>query len=228
MHTKIFTCLTLATLLLTQCKKQDIRPSKAEKEQSLVQQAKAFVKEQAPDAAFDQLNWLQTSIIKKEGQAVYLHIPVSNQLAAAGEAIYLKYNNVTFSGNYFSINKAPGGSWAITTQSLNGECTCEAMLTAEGRLQNCRVYMRGNLLYELSNTQGARDAIRRVKPLLVNSAGQELIWASMLGIGQQGWIDPSMSNWTNLEYLSSDPSSINDPGRSNAPYILVDYDYLDA
>jgi DnaJ-class molecular chaperone len=111
MQTKIFTCLVLATLLLTQCKKHDIVTTKTEKEQSLVQQAKAFVKEQAPAEAFSRLNWAKAHIFKKEGQAVYLHIPVSNQQAAAGEAIYLKYDNTTFSGNYFSINKAPGGSY---------------------------------------------------------------------------------------------------------------------
>ncbi len=228
MQTKIFTCLVLATLLLTQCKKQDIVTTKTEKEQSLIQQAKAFVKEQAPAAALAQLNWTKTQTFKKEGQAVYLRIPVNNQQAAAGQAIYLKYYNATFSGNYFSINKAPGGSWAIATQSLDGVRTCQATVTADGRLQNCQVYEQGNLLYELRNAYGARVGGRRVQVVLVDNAGQALIWASMLGAGQQGWVDPTMSNWTNLEYLSSDPNNINDPGGSNAPYIVVNYDYLEA
>jgi hypothetical protein len=228
MQTKIITCLALATLLLTQCKKQDISPTTAEKEQSLVQQAKAFVKKQALAKAFNQLNWAKTHIFKKEGQAIYLRIPVSNQQATTCEAIYLIYDNTTFSGNYFSINKTTDGNWAIATQSLDGGRTCQATVTADGRLQHCRVYTQGNLLYELRNAPGARVGARRVQVVLVDNAGQALIWASMLGAGQQGWVDPSMSNWTNLEYLSSDPNSINDPGGSNAPYIVVDYDYLDA
>jgi hypothetical protein len=37
-----------------------------------------------------------------------------------------------------------------------------------------------------------------------------------------------MSNWTNLEYLSSDPNNVNDPGGNNATHLVVDYDYLEA
>jgi hypothetical protein len=211
MKLKLTTLLALITLVFTQCKKETITAAPDER-QVFTEKAKQFLKNQMPGADFNLLDWGKAVVYEKEGKYTHIKVPLKGAQSGNDKAVYLHYTNDTFTGNYFSIDKAPNTSGTITTLSLDNIRKCLAVLTPAGKLDNYKIYEYGKLIFDSQNT------ILRSGPAYYNYVerihvqGQTYIWASMLGTGQQGWIDPAQSNYTNLDYLSADPSVSNPTG----------------
>ncbi len=225
----LFTLLAI-TLAFTQCKKdQDFTPSGTK--EPYIEKARQYLANQMTQQDFAKLDWSKSIQYEKGGKFTHLKIPLAGNQSATDKAVYLKYDNNEFTGNYFSIEKPTAASETITTLSLDNVYKCVARLTPAKTVKSYKKFENDRLVYDSQNGISPNPTARYVIVTWIDAAGQTFIWSSMLGTGQPGQGDPlalqQLSNMGALDYLSSDPSFSNPAGSGTSTIVTIDYDYLE-
>jgi A nuclease family of the HNH/ENDO VII superfamily with conserved AHH len=228
-HKYLLTLLAI-TLAFTQCKKEADFTAPGT-EATFTEKARQYLADQMPTQDFAKLDWNKTIQYEKDGKFTHLKIPLAGNQSATDKAVYLKYDNNEFTGNYFSIEKPTAASETITTLSLDNVYKCVARLTPAKTIKSYQKYEHGNLVFDSQNGVSPNAGAYYVIVTWIDAAGQTFIWSSMLGTGQPGQGDPltlqQLSNMGALDYLSSDPSFSNPAGGSTSTIVTIDYDYLE-
>jgi hypothetical protein len=178
MKIKLATMAALASLLLTQCKKEDVTPILDEKA-AFLEKAQQFVKTAAPAADVAQLDWGRAIAYKKDGTYQMVRVPLRGNTLPGQKAMYLRYHKGRLSGNYFELSNN-----TVTTLSLDNVRKCVAPVTGNGQMRDYTVYENGQ---QVQDVTGMADGIMRPRPPMYFYSNASLHYLiTMLGLGQGG------------------------------------------
>jgi hypothetical protein len=175
MKIKLVTMTALASLLLTQCKKEVVNPILDEKN-AFLEKAQQFVKKETPVADFAQLDWGKAIAYKKDSAYKMVRVPLRGNTQPGQKAVYLSYSNGRFSGNYFELVNN-----TVTTLSLDNVRKCVAPVTGNVQVRDYTVYENGQQVQDVTGM-----AANPRPPMYIYGDFNLYYAMNMLGLGQSG------------------------------------------